>query len=265
LAISLAFGAVALAGEPGLDVHWSVNGNQSLRLLPAGKDLGDGTYVYDGAHHDPVTGLVLYYSFTGTTHPTPALAGHVNLFNFHLETVEIAVEANFTPGNSMSEESLLKGFGVVGLTTGEGGGMVTSSPPWLLQTLIDSEPVGIDASMFYHPFQMGTSGAGQASAFDEFGVLEPAVGPPVQESIGMRMLFTISDSDSVAVTNDIVVVNCSADLDGDGAVSTIDLTILLVEWGPCGAGCAADLDGNGVVSTEDLLMLLEAWGPCPTL
>jgi hypothetical protein len=261
----LAFGAVALAGEPGLDVHWSVNGNQSMRLAPAGQDLGNGTYAYDGAAQDPVTGLVLFYSFTGTNYPTPALEGNVSLFNFHLETVEIAVEAIFTPGTSMSEESLLKGFGVVGLTTGENGGMVTSSPPWLLQALIDGEAVGIGASMFYHPFQMGISGPGQASAFDEFGVLEPTVGPPVQESIGMRMLFTISDTDSVAVTNDIVVVNCPGDIDGDGEISTIDLTILLGEWGPCGADCPADLNGNGEVSTEDLLMLLEAWGPCPSL
>lgn len=265
LAVSLAFGSVALAGEPGLDVHWSVNGNDSKRLAPAGQDLGNGTYAYDGAHQDPTTGLVLYYSFTGTNYPTPALEGHVSLFNFHLEAVEIEVEANFTPGNSMSEASLLKGFGVVGLTTGEGGGMVTSAPPWLLQTLVDGEAVGIDASMFYHPFQMGSSGAGQAAAFDDFGILEPALGPPVQESVGTRMLFSISDSDSVAVTHEIVVVNCPADIDGDGSVSTIDLTILLGEWGPCGPSCAADLDGDGAVSTEDLLILLELWGACPSL
>jgi len=51
----------------------------------------------------------------------------------------------------------------------------------------------------------------------------------------------------------------SPDLDGDGAVGSGDLGMLLAAWGPCG-GCAADLDGDGVVGSPDLGILLAAWG-----
>ena len=54
---------------------------------------------------------------------------------------------------------------------------------------------------------------------------------------------------------------CPADLDGNGEVNTIDLLILLGNWGP-NPGSPADIDGNGVVNTIDLLILLGNWGPC---
>jgi hypothetical protein len=53
---------------------------------------------------------------------------------------------------------------------------------------------------------------------------------------------------------------CPADLDGDGAVGTSDLLLLLAAWGDAGPG---DLDGDGLVGTGDLLQLLAAWGECP--
>ncbi|MEC9372221.1 MAG: hypothetical protein VYC34_00180 [Planctomycetota bacterium] len=52
---------------------------------------------------------------------------------------------------------------------------------------------------------------------------------------------------------------CPADLDGDGAVGSSDLGVLLGTWG--GAG-PADLSGNGTVGSEDLGILLGSWGPC---
>ena len=54
--------------------------------------------------------------------------------------------------------------------------------------------------------------------------------------------------------------DCPADFDGDGAVSGVDLGVLLSEWGGPGE---ADLDGDGVVSGVDLGILLGAWGACP--
>lgn len=48
------------------------------------------------------------------------------------------------------------------------------------------------------------------------------------------------------------------DLNGDGAVGSEDLAILLGAWGPC-AGCAADLDGDGAVGASDLAILLGLW------
>ncbi|MHC4429246.1 MAG: CRTAC1 family protein [Planctomycetota bacterium] len=64
------------------------------------------------------------------------------------------------------------------------------------------------------------------------------------------------DQDGTAIPDSC---EASGDLDGDGQVSTIDLLILLGEWGPCGAPCPADMDGSGAVGTGDLLILLGNW------
>jgi hypothetical protein len=45
------------------------------------------------------------------------------------------------------------------------------------------------------------------------------------------------------------------DLDGDGIVGAGDLSILLLDYGPC-PGCPSDLDGNGVVDGGDISFLL---------
>ena len=51
------------------------------------------------------------------------------------------------------------------------------------------------------------------------------------------------------------VTSLQGDLDGDGEVSTSDIAILLLDFGPC-AGCASDLDGSGTVDSGDLSFLL---------
>lgn len=49
-----------------------------------------------------------------------------------------------------------------------------------------------------------------------------------------------------------------SDLNGDGRVNGLDLTILLGQWGSSGS---ADIDGDGVVSAADLTVLLAQWSP----
>jgi hypothetical protein len=49
-----------------------------------------------------------------------------------------------------------------------------------------------------------------------------------------------------------------ADLDGDGRVDAVDLTLLLGAWGSSGPG---DLDSDGTVAGGDLAALLAAWSP----
>ncbi len=49
-----------------------------------------------------------------------------------------------------------------------------------------------------------------------------------------------------------------ADLDGDGSVDGVDLTIVLAAWGPCN-NCPADIDGNGMVDGVDLTEVLAGW------
>lgn len=52
---------------------------------------------------------------------------------------------------------------------------------------------------------------------------------------------------------------CPADLDGDGVVGGLDLTVVLGGWGSSGSG---DIDGDGIVGGLDLTFVLGAWGPC---
>jgi hypothetical protein len=54
---------------------------------------------------------------------------------------------------------------------------------------------------------------------------------------------------------------CPADLDGNGSVSSSDLSTLLNFWGTNNA--TADLDRSGDVGSADLSILLNAWGACP--
>ncbi len=54
---------------------------------------------------------------------------------------------------------------------------------------------------------------------------------------------------------------CPSDLDGDGAVSAADLSVLLGAWGAA-RGVPADLDQSGTVDSADLAILLGAWGAC---
>jgi hypothetical protein len=49
----------------------------------------------------------------------------------------------------------------------------------------------------------------------------------------------------------------SPDFNGDGAVDSLDLAILMSAWGASGS---ADRDGDGAVGTADLGLLLCAWG-----
>ena len=84
----------------------------------------------------------------------------------------------------------------------------------------------------------------------------------------MRVRFVARDLGSASLVeagvDDVRVVaeDCEpsipADLNGDGRVNGLDLTILLGQWGSSGS---ADIDGDGVVSATDLTALLAQWSP----
>ena len=58
------------------------------------------------------------------------------------------------------------------------------------------------------------------------------------------------------------VVECPADLDGDGVVDRLDLAILLQGWNGTEPAAHADLDGDGGIDGEDIGWLLASWGWC---
>lgn len=51
-----------------------------------------------------------------------------------------------------------------------------------------------------------------------------------------------------------------SDINGDGAIDSLDLALLLGSWGA--AGSNADLNGDGSVGSPDLALLLNGWGAC---
>jgi hypothetical protein len=62
------------------------------------------------------------------------------------------------------------------------------------------------------------------------------------------------------------VVDCPADVDGNGAVDVDDLIAVILAWGPCPAPpepCDPDIDNNGSVDVDDLIAVILGWGPCP--
>ena len=54
---------------------------------------------------------------------------------------------------------------------------------------------------------------------------------------------------------------CFEDLDGNGEVGGGDISVMLLDFGPC-PGCGADLDQDGEVSGSDLSLMLLSFGPC---
>lgn len=55
---------------------------------------------------------------------------------------------------------------------------------------------------------------------------------------------------------------CPSDIDGSGGVDGSDISLMLLDFGPC-AGCSTDLDGDDRVSSADVALLLLDFGPCP--
>ena len=67
---------------------------------------------------------------------------------------------------------------------------------------------------------------------------------PVDVEVGLLLTVEIANSGVLG------------DLSGDSAVNSLDLAILLGNWGGAGVG---DLDGDGAVNAVDLAILLGAW------
>ena len=68
---------------------------------------------------------------------------------------------------------------------------------------------------------------------------------------------------SVLCTLAIANPPCPSDLDGDGMVTAGDISLVLLDFGPC-SGCSTDLDENGEVDNADIGLLLIDFGDCPS-
>ena len=66
------------------------------------------------------------------------------------------------------------------------------------------------------------------------------------------------DGTSVLIEVDLSV-GCP-DLNGDGIVNGVELSMLLASWG--GSDSAVDFDGSGLIDGADLTVVLSSWGDC---
>lgn len=64
---------------------------------------------------------------------------------------------------------------------------------------------------------------------------------------------------SVVLFENCLYTLCPADINGDGAVNSADLVVLLAEFG-CNSNCGADITIDDVVNSADLVVLLAAFG-----
>ena len=72
------------------------------------------------------------------------------------------------------------------------------------------------------------------------------------------------DADNNGVLDVCEAPPCPGDLDNSGSVTSVDLAIILTNWGPVGAKYPeADIDGDGIVGSADLTLVLSSWGACP--
>lgn len=72
--------------------------------------------------------------------------------------------------------------------------------------------------------------------------------------------FEPSENDDLFST-DFMVLDCNADINGDGVVDGADLAAMLAAWGSCDI-CIADLNGDRIINGADIAALLAAWGDC---
>ena len=72
--------------------------------------------------------------------------------------------------------------------------------------------------------------------------------------------FEPSENDDLFST-DFMVLDCNADINGDGVVDGADLAAMLAAWGSCDI-CIADMNGDRIINGADLAALLAAWGDC---
>ncbi len=257
--------ASAGTGAPELVINWSVNGGPLNQVLAGGTPAGGGAFAYEGTSTDPDTGLELIYDLNGN--PVSELSGNVKIFNALSSTITVSVDVMLPFEPDFPTGTLLSGIVVVGLTTGPGGGMISSVPPALFHTLIDGGDAGSSATLFWDPFLMSSTGLGNLASYSDYGNPQPVAGPPLFNSLGCALDFELTSGELASISPSVTVDGdaefCSADVDGDGTVTTADLHLLLQDWGDCAEPvCPADFNGDGVVDVADLLILLMSWGRC---
>jgi len=92
----------------------------------------------------------------------------------------------------------------------------------------------------------------------------PTILPPgATANLLVNGTFSEGSSTTTASTNLLATGRriCPIDFDVSGVIDYGDVTLVLLEFGPC-EGCATDVDGTGEVDYGDLVLVLLEFGPC---
>jgi hypothetical protein len=159
------------------------------------------------------------------------------------------IAGSFAPPQSISiDQSLAEGADVEVLDADEDGDLDIA----LAWNVFGSSTLGGTSII---PVQRGTAGIvlGRSAT----AVARPSHGLTITPD-GLASLATpASSGTSAVVLSGMTGSNVPGDLDGDGVISTADLALLLLDFGPCsGVPCTSDLDGTGEVDTADISLLL---------
>jgi hypothetical protein len=208
LAIGLGARAVHAAD---ISFEWWVNGQVAGSQMVTGTSIGNGVYNFAGTFqyfdpYNPFNVVELDYNLNGKPDSQAGLASNVfvngniaveNLFGTPIDVEVLVLLPVATPAPLGID---MGGSAALGLTTNADGGSVTSlpdTPVW--QALVDESAV---SALFHHPFELANSGLGSSSTGSHsFGIPDPIPGPPIADSIGIGISFTLTTLDQASITS----------------------------------------------------------------
>ena len=107
----------------------------------------------------------------------------------------------------------------------------------------------------------GYSGPTGATVQKDFGVVFGSADLPGDLDGALRVVNGDGNTSTIVDMGAYEFNPCPADLNGDGAISVLDLLAVINNWGATGPN-AADINHDGTVSVLDLLMVINGWGAC---
>ncbi len=198
---TVALGAAAAQAGNGLSFSLSVDGGPPFIFNPTGVDVGGGVFNYADTLFD------IGYSFGWdiSAKADPFINGGLVFVNTGAATVSFDLIITLPVNPAVLPSSLMGGSVAGGLTTDGDGGTLSSfggDPVWA--ALIDGNQV---QTLLNDPFAVSLPGFGSIGILPEaFGMPIPSMaGPAVNDTIGIRLRFTLSSGDQASFSTVFIV------------------------------------------------------------
>lgn len=185
--------------DPGLTVHWTINGTTVGTIAPVGVLQPNGFWNYIADETDAQSGVHLVFNLNGD--PDPQISGGLIVTNPALPVVNVVLVITLPIAPQLLLPTQMLGSASVGLTTDGGGGtlgLFNGSPGW--QGMIDGNLIG-GTSIFLGNPVLTNPGFGSLGTSGNFGIPVPLGGPPALASIGIRISFSLTQFDQLDLTS----------------------------------------------------------------